>query len=101
MLARINRELNANFNIDSFKHYQNYDPLTGACRSFLISCDDQKISIDSNTIHFAKDELIYMEVSQKFSQEDIQLLANAAGFEITCSVTDSSGWFTDSLWVAQ
>ncbi len=101
MLARINRELQANFNIDSFKHYQNYDPLTGACRSFLISCDDQKVSIDEKIISFAKDEFIYMEVSQKFSQEDIQVLANATGFEITCSVTDSNGWFTDSLWVAQ
>lgn len=101
MLNRMNRELNANFDVNRFQHYQNYDPLTGACRSFLISLYDQEVSIDYNTIHFAKDEFIYMEVSQKFSEGEIELLANASGFAITGNVNDAKCWFIDSLWVAK
>ncbi|TRW27527.1 L-histidine N(alpha)-methyltransferase [Flavobacterium zepuense] len=100
LLTRINRELGADFNVSNFSHYQNYDPLTGACRSYIISLKEQDVSIDGTIIHFDKDEAVYMEVSQKFSQDDIEQLAATSGFAIAGSVTDSKGWFTDSLWVA-
>ena len=101
LLTRINRELGADFNVDNFVHYQNYDPLTGACRSYIISLKEQDVSIDKNIIHFNKDEAVYMEVSQKFSQDDIKQLAATSGFAIAGSVIDSKGWFTDSFWVAK
>jgi L-histidine Nalpha-methyltransferase len=101
LLTRMNRELGANFNVGEFEHYQNYDPLTGACRSYLVSLEAQEITVDGTAIHFDKDELIYMEVSQKFSGEDIQKLATNSGFSISGQVTDSKNWFTDSLWIAE
>ena len=101
LLIRINRELGANFNIGQFEHYQNYDPLTGACRSYIISLKEQDVTIAGKVIHFDKDEAMYMEVSQKFSEDDIQQLAYNSGFAIAASVNDSKGWFTDSLWIAQ
>jgi L-histidine N-alpha-methyltransferase len=101
LLTRINRELKADFDVNRFEHYQNYDPLTGACRSYLVSLADQEVCIDKAHIHFDKDEAIYMEVSQKFSAGDIQKLAHNSGFTVADSVTDSKGWFTDSLWIAK
>lgn len=101
LLTRINRELGADFKVGHYAHYQNYDPLTGACRSYIISLEEQDVTIDKNLIHFDKDEAIYMEVSQKFSQDDITQLALTSGFAIAGAVTDSKGWFTDSLWVAK
>lgn len=100
LLTRMNRELGADFDVDQFEHYQNYDPLTGACRSYLVSLKNQEVAVDTTSVHFDKDELIYMEVSQKFSEKDIHELAYSAGFTIAGSVNDSKGWFTDSLWIA-
>jgi dimethylhistidine N-methyltransferase len=37
LLMRINKELDANFDINNFEHYATYDPGTGACKSYLIS----------------------------------------------------------------
>jgi len=101
LLTRINRELGANFNVGRFEHYQNYDPLTGACRSYLISLEEQEVLIDNAVIHFGRNEAIYMEVSQKFSAEDIQKLAHASGFAVAGTVTDQKGWFKDALWIAE
>lgn len=101
LLIRINRELDANFNVDDFEHYQNYDPLTGACRSYLISLEEQEVTIGNDVIYFRKDESVYMEVSQKYANQDIKDLAIASGFSIIGEVTDSKGWFTDSFWVAK
>src|SRR6187402_1240795 len=36
LLERINRELNANFDLNQFDHYPTYDPETGSCKSYLV-----------------------------------------------------------------
>src|SRR5690606_13483379 len=43
LLKRINRELDANFDIDAFDHYPSYDPATGSCNSYLISLRNQTV----------------------------------------------------------
>src|SRR5690606_31084425 len=98
LLARINRELGANFKLDQFRHYQNYDPISGACRSYLISLVDQYVTLGNETIHFTKNEAINMEVSQKFSKVEIEQLAQKSGFDIVGEIADSKGWFVDTLW---
>nr|WP_315035163.1 L-histidine N(alpha)-methyltransferase [uncultured Chryseobacterium sp.] len=99
LLARINRELKADFKVDQFQHYQNYDPVSGACRSFLVSLCDQKVHIGNHFFHFKKDELIDMEISQKFSEQDIRQLAENSGFHILTEIKDSRNWFVDSIWM--
>jgi len=101
LLSRINRELGADFNVEDFEHYQNYDPVSGACRSYLISLKEQNVMIGEDMISFKKNEPVYMEVSQKYATEDIEGLAHYSGFSIVGEVSDSKGWFTDSLWVAE
>lgn len=98
LLTRINRELEADFNLDQFQHYQTYDPVSGACRSYLVSLSDQVVTIDHTIISFKENELIDMEVSQKFSEKDIIKLAEKAGFEIKGEIQDSKKWFIDSVW---
>lgn len=100
LLTRINRELEANFELRQFEHYQNYDPLTGACRSYLVSLREQDVAVGSTTIHFEKSETIYMEVSQKFSLTDTEQLALAGNFSSIGTITDKKGWFTDAFWLA-
>jgi len=101
LLERINRELNADFNISQFDHYPIYDPETGACKSYLVSLADQQVKIGGETIHFAKDEYIYMEISQKFTVAQTDEMAVSAGFKPVNQFFDGKKWFTDVIWVAE
>lgn len=99
LLTRINRELNADFDEKQFQHYQTYDPVSGACRSFLVSLCDQEVRVDNHLFHFKENELIDMEVSQKFSEQDIKKLAGDSGFHILTEIKDAKNWFVDSIWM--
>jgi len=102
LLARINRELNANFDLTQFEHYPTYDPETGACKSYLISTIDQVVNINGREhIHFLKDEYIYMEISQKFTVAQTDQMATCAGFKTANHFFDSKNWFLDAVWVAE
>jgi L-histidine N-alpha-methyltransferase len=101
LLERINRELNGKFNVPQFDHYAMYDPESGACRSYLVSLQEQQVSIGDETISFAKDEYIYMEISQKFTVEQIDNMAAVAGFKPLNRFFDSKSWFVDAVWMAE
>ncbi len=98
LLTRINRELNANFEIKDFQHFQTYDPVSGACRSYLVSLKDQNVKISDEFVEFKENELIDMEVSHKFSETDIIKLAEKSGFKIIGEIKDSKNWYVDSIW---
>ena len=100
-LLRINKELDANFNIESFRHFAHYNEDSGETKSFLISTKEQSVYIGAleKKIHFLKDEPIYMELSQKFDLEEIHQLARSYGFAIEKNFTDRRNYFVDSLWV--
>lgn len=98
LLSRINKELNGNFDISKFEHYASYDPATGACKSYLVSLRDQDVVISGHTFHFDQDEFIYMEISQKYSVEEIDELAVKSGFSTVEHFFDSKKWFLDTVW---
>ncbi len=98
LLTRINSELNANFNINNFDHYPVYDPQTGACKSFLVSLIQQEIKIGSIKILFEENELIDMEVSQKYALPETDEMALEAGFEPVRYFFDRKKWFVDVVW---
>ncbi|HAK31737.1 MAG TPA: L-histidine N(alpha)-methyltransferase, partial [Sphingobacterium sp.] len=98
LLNRINRELEADFDTQYFQHYQSYDPISGACRSFLVSLTNQHVHIKGDSIFFKENELIDMEISQKYAPEEIQRMASLAGFQLIANIEDSKGWFVDSVW---
>lgn len=98
LLVRMNRELEADFDILNFQHYQTYDPISGACRSFLVSLTEQNVHIGNEVFHFEENELIDMEISQKFSIDNISKLARDSKFHIIDEIFDSKNWFVDSIW---
>ncbi len=98
LLSRINRELGADFDPDYFQHYETYDPVSGSCRSFLVSLISQDVSIGDEKISFEENEIIDMEVSQKFSMAEIHELAEKSGFQVSGEIKDSKNWFVDSIW---
>jgi L-histidine N-alpha-methyltransferase len=102
LLERINRELDGNFDLNQFEHYPTYDPETGACKSYLVSIADQQVKINGSApIHFAKDECIFMEISQKFTVSQADQLAKNNGFKPVNHFFDNKKWFIDVIWVAE
>jgi L-histidine N-alpha-methyltransferase len=98
LLTRVNQELQANFNLDQFEHYPTYDPETGSCKSYLISLTDQQVQLCGQSISFSKDEYIYMEISQKYTINQINSMATQSGFKPAAHFVDSKGWFLDAIW---
>lgn len=100
LLKRINRELNANFETENFKHLETYNSDTGTAKSFLISNKKQQVFINelNRTISFEKDERIFTEISQKYDLEMIYKLACQSGFEIIRNYYDKRKYFANSLW---
>lgn len=98
LLRRANRELGADFDTHKFEHYPTYDPGTGSCKSYLVSSEEQEVHIGDTCIHFAKDEAIFMEISQKYSLQEIDTLAREAGFRSVRQFSDEKDWFVDAMW---
>ena len=99
LLNRINNELGSNFNVDKFEHYPTYDPLTGSCKSYLISLEKQQVRFGQSVfVDFEENEPIYMEISQKYSLAETERLAEQAGFTPVDRFLDRKHWFADCLW---
>lgn len=100
LLHRMNKELGANFDVDAFKHWETYDPISGATRSFIVSTKSQEVEIQSLNQSFSFDawEAIDVELSQKYSLVEVEKLAKKAGFKIRKHFFDQQRYFVDSLW---
>jgi len=101
LLERINRELNADFDVSKFEHYPTYDPDNGACKSYLVSICDQTVHIGTKTIDFLRDEYIFMEISQKFTAAQTDQMAVNTGFKPVHHFFDGHKWFVDAIWIAE
>ena len=100
LLNRINRELGGNFNVNKFGFYSFYNPVNGDVRSFLFSKEQQEVEITATekSFKFEKDEMIWTELSKKYSPSGIEKLGADAGFEFNQHFVDSKGYFSDSLY---
>ena len=100
LLTRMNKELDANFEVDAFKHWETYDPMTGATKSYLVSKKAQKVYIGAlnKTVQFEAWEAIDVELSQKYSLSEIEELAVSTGFELKDHLFDKQKYFVDSIW---
>jgi len=94
LLHRINRELGANFNVESFAHYAPYNPKEGRIEMHIVSLARQQVEIDDAVIQFQNGESIWTESSYKYNLEDFATLAASAGFEIAHVWTDERAYFS-------
>lgn len=100
LLARINRELGANFQLDYFDFYCYYNPISGDLRSYLVSLKEQNVFIEelNKTFHFEWGELIWTELSKKYDFKEIKELGDASGFGLVNHFKDCKHFFTDALF---
>jgi L-histidine N-alpha-methyltransferase len=99
LLERINRELEANFELENFDFYSHYDPLSGEVRSYIVSLKRQEVSIDATGKRYQleKNELIYTELSKKYELAEVSELAEIAGFSTVDHILDSNEYFAEFI----
>lgn len=100
ILTRINKELGGAFNLDSFSHWESYDPETGTARSFLVSTIEQEIQVKALglTVHFEAWESIHTEISQKYDDAVVEWLAKKSGLEISAQFIDEQGFYKNYIF---
>ena len=97
LLTRLNRELGADFDLAYWQHYTDYNPLTGAVRSFLASTHAQTVRFEKLDwqVDFRAWEMIHTENSYKFTRPSIEGIAHEAGLRLDGFFTDEQDYFAD------
>ena len=100
LLARINRELHADFAIDRFRHRAFYRPDLARVEMHLESTIRQSVSIPGAGVEipFEAGESIHTENSHKYTEERLFSLAERSGFVEEASWTDPASWFRVQSW---
>lgn len=90
LLARLNRELNFNFDINNYRHHVTYNPLKREMESWLLSLKSQIITDNQGfTMELQAYDAIQTELSAKYIYEDIQALMEKNSMRIIeCVSTD-------------
>jgi len=102
LLARINRELNADFALRQFAHEARWNHRHRRVEMHLRSLRAQHVSIRAAGFEceLRKDETIWTESCHKFHPEEIREMAAAAGFECRAQWLDDTWPFAESLLAA-
>jgi len=81
LLARLNRELGAEFELGGFRHRAVYHERDGRVEIALVSQQEQRVSIEALglEVELAAGEAIHVEDAYKYSLDEIDALAGDAG----------------------
>jgi dimethylhistidine N-methyltransferase len=103
LLARINRELEGDFDLSHFEHVAK---INGECRSVemhLRSMRHQTVNIPGAdvTVEFLEGETIWTESSHKYSLEEVRQMSRTAGFRCEVQWVDDQWPFAENLLIAE
>jgi dimethylhistidine N-methyltransferase len=93
LLARINRELGADFDLNHWQHHAIYNSTEGRIEIYLISDNEQTVHIGPREFQFRAGEEILTEYSYKHTIAGFIEVARQAGFRFEQVWTDSARWF--------
>ena len=99
ILTRINHEMDGDFTLDNFKHWEVYDPETGTAKSYLVAKKKHQVHIEKLdlTVNFDAWESIHTEISQKYDDKVIAWLANEAGLKIVTQFSDAKEYYKNYI----
>jgi len=103
VLSRLNRELDADFDLDCFAHRARWNGAESRIEMHLESKCAQRVHIPANStgpavsLHFAPGETIHTENSYKFTPNAIRTLLAGSAFSPTRTFTDSQSLFAVTL----
>jgi dimethylhistidine N-methyltransferase len=94
LLARINRELDGDFDLTAFEHHAFYNSVLQRIEMHLASLKRQQARVGGETVHFRYGETIHTENSYKYTRESFSALARGAGWVPVMVWTDADGYFS-------
>jgi dimethylhistidine N-methyltransferase len=94
LLARINRELGADFNLQGFRHRALFNEPESRIEMHLVSLANQTVHVGGEVIAFREGETIHTENSYKYTLPGFADLARQAGFRVDQVWTDERGLFS-------
>lgn len=102
LLGRLNRELEADFDLRSFAHEVRWNEQHRRIEMHLLSCRDQMVRARALDLSFPfrAGETIWTESSHKFTEAELDSYARASGFQPLAVWMDREWPFVETLWRA-
>lgn len=94
LLNRINRELDADIDVDTFDHRAVWNEKKARIEMHLVAKRDMTFTVDGHTFEMKIGETIHTENSHKFTLDRFHALANAAGLTVSAHWSDAREYFT-------
>jgi dimethylhistidine N-methyltransferase len=94
LLARINRELEGNFDLASFSHEAFYNTERRRIEMHLASRKRQKVRVAGRSFEFRAGETIHTENSYKYTPDSFSAMARGAGWTPIANWSDPNGYFS-------
>ena len=94
LLARANRELGADFDLEGFWHAAFYNAAAGRIEMHLVSRRDQRVTVGGESHELAEGLALHTENSYKFTVAGLRRLAEQAGFRAGPVWTDPQRRFS-------
>ncbi len=103
LLARLNRELGADFDLRRFAHLATYDPARRRVEMHLEAKSAMRVRIPGAdlVVRFAAGETIWTESSYKFTPEEPVAMGRRAGFGLAGQWCDTEWPFAETLFAAE
>jgi dimethylhistidine N-methyltransferase len=93
LLARANRELGADFDLEAFAHYAPYNPQARRIEMYLVSRARQSVTVCGRRFAFDAGEAVHTEDSHKYTPDGLADLAACAGYRLRTAWQDDAGLF--------
>ena len=94
LLRRLNRELEADFDLGAFRHRARYHPERERIETCIVSRCEQDVRVCGQRVHFAAGEAMRVEISCKYSSESFAHIAARAGLTVSDVWMDAEGLFS-------
>lgn len=103
VLARMNRELEADFDLSAFRHLARYDEAERRIEMHLISTRAQAVAIPQArcSVSFVEGETIWTESSHKYGPGEVMEMGRRSGFRPLKQWIDREWAFAQTLFVAE
>jgi len=98
VLEVLNRELDADFDVDAFEHRASFNREEQRIEMHLSSKHAQRVNIPgAGEFHFAASETIRTEISCKYTRAGVRSMFHDAGLELEDWITDASEWYAIAI----
>jgi dimethylhistidine N-methyltransferase len=101
LLARMNRELAADFRLPAFRHRAVWDPRLSRVEMHLVAAAPQEVRVAGRAFRFAAGESLHTESAYKWDPRAFDALAAIAGWAPEAAFSDERAWFSVRLYRAR